>query len=392
MLGNNKTVIRGGYGIFYSFPEGLLYQRTDAMQPTDLYISIPNPPSFDNPYSTFPGGDPFPRPHIAPGQFGTYKFVTPLSGGVLDPASKVGYTQNWNLTLEHQFRGNIAISAAYVGNHGVDVMGSRQFNPAVWATGATVANENTRRLYPGLGAVELASSYVYDEFDSFQINVTKRFSGGLTLLSNLMWGKTIDNTSSATEGNTGPPNPFNFRSARGPADFDQKFRYNLSVVYNLPKLKINGWGNTALNGWKLNVISSLYSGTPFTILSGTDRSYSGIGNDYANIVGDPTRPSGVSQIQEYFNTAAFTPATIGTFGDVGRGALRGPAYFDVDMSIFKDFAFTERYKLQFRAESFNTENRPNFQNPVATVSSGTFGRITAANDPRVLQLALKFMF
>jgi len=391
-FGDHKTIIRAGYGIFYSFPEGLLYQRTDAMQPTDLYLSIPNPPSFDNPYQGFPGGDPFPRPHILPSQFGTYKFVTPLSGGVLDPTSRVGYTQNWNLTVEHQFHNDIAASVAYVGNHGANIMGSRQFNPAIFGPGATVANENTRRLYPGLGAVELASSYVYDEFNSLQLNVTKRFSGGLTLLTNFVWSKTIDDTSSATEGNAGPPNPFNFRSARGPADFDQKFRYNLSVVYALPKMKAAGWKNTVVNGWKLNVITTLDSGTPFTVTSGTDRSESGIGNDYANIAGDPTRPAGVSGVQEYFNTAAFAAATIGTFGNVGRGLLRGPAYFDIDMSLFKDFVFTERFKLQFRAESFNTENRANFQNPVSSVSSGTFGRITGANDPRVLQFAMKMYF
>src|SRR5579875_3086247 len=96
--GNNKTVIRSAYGIFYSFPEGLLYQRTDATQPTDLYLSIPAPPSFTNPYLGYPGGDPFPRPHILPSQFATYKFLLPISGGVLDPSSRVGYTQNWNFT------------------------------------------------------------------------------------------------------------------------------------------------------------------------------------------------------------------------------------------------------------------------------------------------------
>jgi hypothetical protein len=392
LFGDNKTIMRGAYGIFYSFPEGLLYQRTDAMQPVDLYLSIPNPPSFDNPYQGFAGGDPFPRAHILPSQFSTYQFITPLSGGVLDPSSKVGYTQNWNLTLEHQFHNDIAVSAAYVGNHGLDIMGSRQFNPAIFGPGATVANENSRRLYPGLGAVEFASSYVYDEFNSLQLNLTKRFSGGLTVLTNFVWGKTIDNTSSATEGNTGPPNPFNFRSARGPADFDQEFRYNLSVVYAIPKMHLNGAANTLFNGWKYNVITTLDSGTPFTVTSGTDRSESGIGNDYANIVGNPARVAGFSQTQQYFNTAAFTAATIGTFGNVGRGTIRGPAYFDIDMSLFKDFNFTERWRLQFRAESFNTENRPNFSNPVASVSSGTFGRITAANDPRVLQFALKLFF
>ncbi len=114
-------------------------------------------------------------------------------------------------------------------------MGSRQFNPALLEPGATVANENSRRLYPGLAAVELASSYVYDEFNSLQIKFTKRLSTGLTMLTNFVWSRTMDNTSSGTEGNTGPPNPFNFQSARGPADFDQTFRFALAMVYALPK-------------------------------------------------------------------------------------------------------------------------------------------------------------
>ncbi len=390
--GDNKTVIRSAYGIFYSFPEGLLYQRTDATQPTDLYLNIPNPPLFENPYLGFPGGDPFPRAHISPSQFGTYQFILPVSGGTLDPASKVGYTQNWNFTIEHQFPGNMALSVAYVGNHGVDIMGSRQFNPAIFGPGSTVGNENSRRLYPGLGAMELASSYVYDEYEALQVNMTKRVSKGLTLLSNFVYSKTIDDTSSGTEGNTGPPNPFNFSSARGPADFDQEYRFNLSAVYAFPHWKMTGFSNVLLNDWQLNTIMSIYSGLPFTVLSGTDRSESGIGNDYANQIASAAPPSGVSQVQEYFNTAAFIQAPIGTFGSVGRNALRGPAYADVDASLFKNFIFTERWRLQFRAEAFNIENRPNFQNPTATVSSGTFGRITSAYDPRVLQFALKLAF
>ena len=392
VLGDNKTVVRVAYGIFYSFPEGLLYQRTDATQPTDLLLSIPNPPSFDNPYLGFPGGDPFPRPHIPPSQFSTYQFIRPLSGGTLDPTSKVGYIQNWNLTIEHQFQNNIAVSLAYVANHGANVMGSRQFNPAILAPGATVGNENARRLYPGLGSVEFASSYVYDEFNSVQLNVTKRFSKGLQILSNFVYGKTIDNTSSATEGNAGPPNPFNFRSARGPADFDQKFRFNLSTVYVVPHVNVNGIGNVLMNGWQFNAIASVYSGLPFTVLSGTDRSLSGTGNDYADLVGNPARVAGFTSIRQYFNTAAFAPAATGTFGNSGRNILRGPNFADLDVSLFKDFRFTERYRLQVRGESFNVQNRANFSNPTSSVSAGTFGRITAANDPRVMQLAMKLFF
>ncbi|HEX4166619.1 MAG TPA: hypothetical protein VHZ55_14220, partial [Bryobacteraceae bacterium] len=102
--------------------------------------------------------------------------------------------------------------------------------------------------------------------------------------------------------------------------------------------------------------------------------------------------AGASQVTEYFNTAAFVPATIGTFGSIGRNTLRGPAFGDVDASLFKNFLLTERLRLQFRAEAFNIENRANFQNPTSTISSGTYGQITAANDPRVLQFALKLLF
>ena len=269
--GDQKTVARGAYGIFYSFPEGLLYQRTDATQPTDLYVSIPAPQSFTDPYLGYPGGTPFPRGHIAPSGFSSYRFLTPVSGGMLDPASRVGYTQNWNFTIERQLSNDTALSVAYVGNHALNIMGSRQFNPAIFGPGATVANENSRRLYPGLGAVELASSYVYEEFNSLQINLTKRSTKGLTLLANFTYGKTIDDTSSATEGNTGPPNPFNFASARGPADFDQQYRFVASAVYSSPHFSVNGFRSVLLNDWQVNTIASLYSGLPFTVLSGTDR-------------------------------------------------------------------------------------------------------------------------
>ena len=109
-------------------------------------------------------------------------------------------------------------------------------------------------------------------------------------------------------------------------------------------------------------------------------------------VSNADRPAGASQIAQYFNTTAFRPAAVGTFGSVGRNVLRGPNYADVDTSLFKDFLFTESWRLQFRAEAFNIQNRANLQNPVSTVSSGTFGRITSAYDPRVLQFALKLFF
>ena len=156
-----------------------------------------------------------------------------------------------------------------------------------------------------------------------------------------------------------------------------------------------------MNNWQLNGILSLYSGYPFNVVSGTDRSLSGVGNDYADQVGNPARPAGVSKVKEYFNTAAFVPATTGTFGDVGRNSLRGPGYADVDLSVFKDIFHFTRIQTQFQAEVFNALNHANFANPVNSLSSGTYGQITStvaqgtnnnAGSPRVFQFALKLTF
>ena len=391
---SGRTVIRGAYGIFYGFPEGLLYQRTDAAQPINLFLNIPNPPAWDNIYAGYPGGDPFPRAHLSTSNFGTYKFLLPFSGGVLNPHSKVSYTEDYNLTLEQQLGSKFAMSLAYVGNHALHVMGSRQFNPAVLGPGATVGNENSRRLYPGLGAVELADSYEYAIFNSLQLNVTRRVSRGLTLLGNVVWSKTIDNSSSATEGSSGPPNPYNLNSARGPADFDQRIRSNISLNYFFPELKVNRLAAALTNGWQVNAIVNLQTGLPFTVVSGTDRSLSGIGNDYADVVpGVSTAPpAGVSRIKEYFNTAAFRAAALGTFGNVRRNNLYGPGYEDVDASLFKDLFTDRRVHGQFRVEVFNALNHTNLFNPTSSVSAGTFGQITSANSPRVFQFGAKILF
>ena len=394
--GKGTTVVRGAYGLFYGFPEGLLYQRTDQNQPINLNLNIINPPSWDNIYAGYPGGDPFPRAHLTTSQFSTYKFLLPFAGGVLNPNAKVAYTQDYNLTVEQQLPGNFALSLAYVGNHALHVMGSRQFNPAIPVAGvtSTIANENARRLYPGLGAVEYADSYEYAIFNSMQLNVSRRFTKGLTVLSNVTWSRTTDNGSSAIEGVVGPPNPFNLNSARGPADFDQAVRFNASINYVFPKYQGNAVGKALLNGWQANTIAQLQTGLPFTVLSGTDRSLSGIGNDYADVVPgvSPNRPAGTTRIKQYFNVLAFTPAATGTFGNSHRNVLRGPGYEDVDFSLFKDLFAESRIHGQFRAEAFNLLNHTNLSNPVSTVSAGNNGQITTANTPRVFQFGAKILF
>lgn len=421
--GNGATVIRGAYGIFYGFPEGLLYQRTDATQPVDLYLNISAPGGsnpggpWNNTYANYPGGDPFPRAHVSPSQFSTYSFLLPVSGGVLNPASHVAYTQAYNLTIDQKLPAGFSATFAYVGNRALHVMSSRQFNPAVCAAGApcvtldnstcatcTTGNENSRRLYPGLGAVELADAYEYANFNSFQTTVTRRVSHGLKVMANLVSSKAMDNASGANEGSAGPNNPFNLRAAYGPADFDQRIRANISINYVERAFHpSNGFIRELANGYEANVILQSQSGLPFTITSGTDRSLSGVGNDYADPVPgiSPARPSGADFHKQWFNTAAFQAAKLGTFGSVRRNSLYGPGYEELDGSIFKNVFPEARVHGQFRAECFNVLNHPNFANPTGSVNSGTFGQITATptssgtgtqGQPRVFQFGAKVIF
>jgi hypothetical protein len=198
------------------------------------------------------------------------------------------------------------------------------------------------------------------------------------------------------------------RRAKGPANFDRPQRLALTVVQDLPNKATSKLGRIFLNNWSANGFFIAQSGYPLTVINTT--SGQGLGGTTANdngnynanvISGVPLiHPTGSTKdnLQSYINKAAFFPAPAGTYGNSGRGILRGPGQWNVDASVFKNFALTERFKMEFRTEFFNLLNHANFALASDTstnlnLNSATFGQISSTSvNARLIQFALRVSF
>jgi hypothetical protein len=188
-------------------------------------------------------------------------------------------------------------------------------------------------------------------------------------------------------------NPFSARAYRGVSDFNVPHRFVLNYVWQMPS-PAHGMARTLLGGWETSGVWNWQSGFPLDIASGDDNSGTAVGFDQADVVSKPGYTSGSrgDRIRKWFTTESFKSNAPGTFGTAGRNTLIGPGTFNVDFSAIKNFAFSERYRLQYRAEFFNLFNHALLNNPNTTVNSSQFGRITGARDPRIIQMALKLYF
>jgi hypothetical protein len=229
-----------------------------------------------------------------------------------------------------------------------------------------------------------------------QFTVQKRYSKGFSILGNYTLGKSIDDNSDGTGASPGP-DPWNHRNNIGPSDFDTKHRLVISAVWEMPKLKTSPAAlRWVLGGWQSNAIYTASSGIPLTIRSGVDNNYDGISTDFADYKGGDWQlsksRSKQDQIARWFDTSVFASNAIGTIGTARRGQLRAPGDSNLDFSLFKNFPITERKRVQFRAEAFNVANHANLGVPGTSVNSPSFGVISSASDPRIMQLALKVIF
>lgn len=390
LFGTGRTSLRGGYGIFYSQIRQQAHNQISTNQPFSLKLTINDlPQGLDDPYALT--GNPFPFSPPVGEAARAYRFVRPLAITMFDPDFRNAVVQQWNLNVQQEFLGSYVVTVAYVGSKGNHFFLSRELNPARPGSGPTSA----RRIYaPDFGPINNMSAVGNSTYHSMQLSLNKRFTRGFTVLASHTWSKLIDN---ASADDSQPANPFNVAAEKGLSDLDVAHRFVASFVWDLPRLPWEGgWVRYLLSGWQANGIVSLQSGRPFSILSGRDNSQSGVNLDRADLVGHPKLDSGRSHrelIDRYFNTAAFAPNPIGTFGTSGRNILRGPGFASVDFGLARIIPLLrERQRVQFRAEFFNLFNRVNFNNPNNNLSSAIFGKINGSGDPRVIQFGLKYTF
>jgi hypothetical protein len=397
-LGHN-TVLRGGAGLYFTPPgnhdsNGMV--DTAPFSPLFNYSGVVN---FANPFQSIGIPNPFPAQYASTAPVSGVQFTLPVSiYGTFQHNWHMPELATWNLNLEHQFGKSWVARASYAGNKGTylasGVLGFNEQNPAVYIRGAsTVANTQDRRVNPLFGSVGLFSSDNNSHYESLRFIVEKRFSRGLSLLANYTWSKLIDDLS--PNGANGRTDPFNRGFDYGLSNDDFPHVFNFSATWQIPQAPLHGLTSKLLNGWELTAITNWRSGIPYSVFSNEDNSLTGVGSDRADYIGgaslDPGRSHG-ALVQEGFNTSAFVPNAIGTFGTSGKNILRGPRFFDTDLGLLKNFPLFERTSLQFRAEFFNAFNHVNFSNPQNYLGSSSTGQITSANSPRILQLALKLMF
>ena len=415
LTADGKTSIRGGAGFYYQAPNGVAFEDVVGIPPFAPIVSISNT-NFTNPYTAAGVTNPFPGSFGPSNPGANAAFPQNIAfTQIFDRHFRLPQILTYNLTLERGFGSSWFIRAEYAGNHGSHLGGTGdqeagllQLNPTVYIPGQSTedsANIQSRRVYPNYGFIASINSGVNSSYNAGQVELEKRLSYGLSFQTNFTWSRALNdygpNGQYGIFGVTGINTCGCGRSLDyGPDAGDANKVFRLSGNYAFPRVPFKGAVDKVVNGWNLSYLTNWQSGFPFTSFAEDDNSFSGMGNDRPDItVGNikqtqlSTGRSHAAQINEWFNTADFVPNAIGTYGNIGKNSLRGPRLFTEDLALLKAGKLVrERVGYEFRAEFYNAFNNVNFGNPDFGLTDSNFGQITSANDPRILQMALKVNF
>jgi hypothetical protein len=403
-----NTAVRGGFGFFTGPIPYSTYNHAADIAPFSPTFNLNASPStgynipFDAPWSTFPGSggiSPFP-PFASVGyQPPTNStFQTPVSlGAVFAPNFRASMTQSWNVSVDQQFQGDIALHLAYVGSETYHLPTIIDNNPGIFA------NAGQRTNYPLFGEILTETSLGTSPYHSLQASLEKRFSHGIEARTNFTWSKVMDLSATgnlAVQG--GLPNPFDIRFNRGISQLNVPFVSTTNFVYVSPSLEhLNRIERLALGDWQLSAIVTLQSGQPFGISGGQNGSNNSGAQQYADradsvpgVIPQVHQGSRDTWLNHYVSAGSFQPNAPGTFGNTARNPFIGPGISTTDASLSKNFKFERGINFQFRWEMFNAFNHTSFGLPNNDPTSSNFGQITSigAIAPRVMQAGAKLTF
>jgi hypothetical protein len=416
LFGDNKTVLRAGYGIFYDRSFGNV-----------LFNVIQNPPN----YAVLVAGEANDTDPIT-ANVDQYAALAGLSGQsysssarALDQNLRTSYANVWNVNLQHELKNNFVVTLAYAGSNGIKLYSLNNVNRI--GSGVLLGREG-ERLNPSISSINLRGNDGHSNYNSFQASLDSRYirSAGLQFRAAYTWAHAIDNASSTFgdsyllsrvgAGVFGSQDAFNPAADKGDADFDVRHRFVTSFNWDIPFAKNLNKGvlKTALDGWAMNGVLSFRTGVPFTVFD-TGQVDNNVQQAIRPLVTgtapgklSPLRPSadqGGTFDYLDFTGLSSTPSVNGPFdGTLGRNTFRAPGIQTWNVSFFRNINVTESKRLQFRAEFFNLFNHANLfvaggtndiaggTTAVRVTRGGLFDNINNAEQHRNIQLALKFIF
>lgn len=450
--GNGKLVVRVGASLVYDTTNFFTAERQQDNPPYGLTLvntATSAPLNFTTPYSSGTvSPNPFPLPFIP-----TADTVFPLSAQyiILPAKFHTPYVMQYTASIQREFGHGWEFQIDYLGNkstHLISVLPLSQavYVPGVWGPNGTgcagVVNTGPNAVKPGAAgtacsttgnqasrfvltranpaqgpyygggnsnASEIFGSAQTGTYNGMVVSINHRVSSNFVLIANYTWSHCIDLEDNGGDSGISEQNPQNLRAERGSCGFDRRHIINTTVVAT-SHFGITGWKGQLINHWEISPLMRIMSGAPFTVTSGVDNSLIAINNDRPNLTNPKvlyTHNKIVSNLKTnvpYISAAAFTQNAIGTFGDSGRNAYRGPKFFQLDAAVNRSFAVEKSLVLNVRLDAFNVLNHPDFATPgssgylgstTSLTSTSTFGQIksTVYNyGARVFQGAIKFTF
>jgi hypothetical protein len=365
VAGDGKTVVRGGFGVFWNFSPGGT-SSSKAQNPPFLQSTTLNPtPTAYGSNLLLKDGLP-PPPGVDPNR--------PASGStrsIFDINFRDSYARQWNVNIQRGLATNYMVEIAYVGSQGRQMMLKGDPNQAPPVVGVTDANVNRpyAKISPALRTIGQAQSRGTLDYHGLLVKFQRRFANNFSFLNSYTFGKAID-LNSDNDGTVTLTNVYDPQYNRGPADYDITHTFSSSWIYELP------WARNALyGGWQVTGILLLRGGLPLTVTQSQGVQSTGTGNRPNRVcdgrLGNPT-------IDRWFDTSCFVqvPDVTGTYGDAGRNIIRGPGSFNIDASLIKNTRIG-RYQTELRIEAFNLLNHPQFANPNTQIGNAAVGTISA---------------